>query len=201
MLYAVRRQPANSGLVTMITVKTNIGPVFQGIINGINKIKDPDYLLRPVAIEIIPQMTRRIHQEGRASDGEKIGTYSDGYMKVRTGNYGNAGVYKSGKKKGQRKDSGTFTKGNRAGQPRPKYNRNADPTVIVSLTRQLENDYALVATDAGGYGIGFNNEINFKKSGWVQETYNKKIFDLSGQEIDYAIDRINELVSEAINQI
>lgn len=181
----------------MITVKTNIAEVLGKMTGQLNLLKDKEYLLRPLAIEVIPLMTDRIHQRGLASDEKKIGTYSPGYMKVRTGNYGNADVYKKGPKKGQKKDSGVFTKGKNKGQPRPKYNRSNDTTVIISLTRQLENDWAVVATDKG-YAIGFLNELNFKKSVWVEATYNKKIFDLSKTEKEYVTERLNELVNEAI---
>lgn len=78
-----------------------------------------------------------------------------------------------------------------------KYKRNADSKVIISLTRQLENDYAVVATQRG-YGIGFLNKHNFDKSQWVQLTYGKRIFDLSEREKNIALDEINDLVSKAI---
>ena len=93
----------------------------------LNKLKDRELLLRPVALEIIPQMTRRIHINGKASDDSNIGTYSNSYLKYRENN-----------------------------------KRGKDPKVIVSLTRQLENDWAVLATERG-YGIGFNNVLNANK--------------------------------------
>lgn len=77
------------------------------------------------------------------------------------------------------------------------YSRSADKKVIISLTRQLENDWSVIATPKG-YGIGFLNPHNFDKSQWVELTYEKKIFSLSVSEEKYALDYINELVSEAI---
>lgn len=78
------------------------------------------------------------------------------------------------------------------------YKRNADPKIIVSLTRQLENDWAVLATPKG-YGIGFNNSFNAQKLRWVESAKGKKLTVLSESEQEYAIERINELVSNAIN--
>jgi hypothetical protein len=80
-----------------------------------------------------------------------------------------------------------------------KYNRNADPKIIVSLTRQLENDWSVLATEANGYGIGFTNSFNTQKARWVEEQKKKIIFNLTTEERDYIRDRLDELVSDAIN--
>lgn len=50
---------------------------------------------------------------------------------------------------------------------RKKNNRGTDRNVIISLTRQLENDWSVIATQKG-YGIGFKNPFNLQKADWVQ---------------------------------
>jgi hypothetical protein len=80
-----------------------------------------------------------------------------------------------------------------------KYNRNADPKIIVSLTRQLENDWSVLATEANGYGIGFTNPFNTDKARWVEEQKKKIIFNLTTEERDYIRNRLDELVNDAIN--
>lgn len=182
----------------MITIKTNMTKVLQGLATKLNLLKDKEYLLRPLAIELIPQMTERIHQKGQASDGAQIGTYSDSYMKLRTGNYGNSKRVTRGDNKGKNKDAGTFSRGNSIGKSRPKYNRSGDTKVVVSLTRQLENDWSVIATSRG-YGIGFLNSHNTDKAGWVEGTYNKKIFKLTAGEQKFAAERLSELVHNAFN--
>lgn len=147
----------------MITVRTNITQVFNKLQADLNKLKDREYLLRPVATEIIPMITERIHQKGLASDGSPIGTYSNNYLKTREKN-----------------------------------RRGKDTKVIISLTRQLENDWSVVATQRG-YGIGFLNSFNGQKLKWVEQGKGKIVSRLSQEETDYAIDRINELVNAAIN--
>lgn len=148
----------------MITIKSNIKVVAGRIKQQLEKLKDKEYLLRPVAIEVIPLMTERIHQKGQASDNSQIGTYNSGYLKLR----------------------------------QSKYKRDASNKVIVSLTRQLENNWSVIAT-TNGYGIGFLNPFNLQKARWVEEGKDKNIFSLSKSEQQYAVERINELVADALS--
>lgn len=78
-----------------------------------------------------------------------------------------------------------------------KYNRTSDNKIIVSLTRQLENDWSVIATDAG-YGIGFLNPFNLQKARWVEENKGKKIFSLSGPEQQYINDTVTQLTKDAL---
>lgn len=80
---------------------------------------------------------------------------------------------------------------------RRKYNRSADSKIIVSLTRQLENDWNVIATD-DGYGIGFLNSHNFDKARWVEQNKGKKIFSLSATEQQYVNDTVDQLVKDAL---
>lgn len=150
--------------MALLTVKTNLNQVLTSLGQSIKSITDPNYLLRPVAIEVLPMMTERIHQKGQASDGTQIGTYSNGYLRTREKN-----------------------------------NRGKDKKVIVSLTRQLENNWSVLET-TNGYGIGFTNPFNADKLKWVEEAKGKIIAGLSSGEIDYAFERVNELVEDALSK-
>lgn len=190
--------------------KTNIPIVSASILKKLKTVTDREYLLRPVAFDIISLMTDRIHQDGKASDGSQIGTYSTGYMVLRTGKYKNATKKTSGvftKKLTTaftQEDDDTvsskkkFVKTEFLKKERPKYNRSDDTKVVVSLTRQLENDWSVIATDKG-YGIGFLNPFNFQKATWVEKTYNKKIFSLSKEEKQHAETRLQQLLTDALN--
>lgn len=147
----------------MITIKTNIKVVANLIKEKLDKLNDREYLLRPVAFDVMDLITKRIHRDGKASDESQIGTYNSSYLKLR----------------------------------QAKYSRSADKKIIVSLTRQLENDWSVLGTQRG-YGIGFKNPLNTQKARWVEENKGKKIFNLSKPEFDFAIARINDLVSEAL---
>lgn len=147
-----------------LTITTNLPEVLNNLGQSIQEILNPNYLLRPVAIEVLPMITERIHQEGKASDGSEIGQYSNGYLR-------------------QREKAG----------------RGESKKVIVSLTRQLENNWSVLET-TNGYGIGFTNSFNADKLRWVEEMKAKPIGSLSVTEIDYAFERINELVDNALDK-
>lgn len=146
-----------------IIITTNISKVLSSLASSFDLLKDKEYLLRPLAVETIPNMKDRIHKQGKATDETGIGTYSTGYMRVREKN-----------------------------------KRGTDTKIIVSLTRQLENDWAVLGTQTG-YGIGFNNPVNKDKARWVEENKSKIIFNLSPAEKQYIRERLNELINGAIN--
>ena len=149
----------------MASVNVNIAQTLAEVKSIFDLLRDREYLLRPLAIETIANIKERIHEQGRASDGGKIGQYSSGYMRQREKN-----------------------------------NRGKSTEVIVSLTRQLENDYQVLGT-VRGYAIGFSNPHNFDKSQWVEKNQGKIIFNTTAQEKEYILDRAEELVNDAINGV
>lgn len=70
----------------MATVTTNISAVIDKLQSNFEKLRDREYLLRPLAIETIPLMKERIHERGEASDGSQIGSYANSYMAERARN-------------------------------------------------------------------------------------------------------------------
>ncbi len=180
----------------MFTVASNMNVVIAAELAKISRF-DALQICKRQATETVAMFRKRIHQEGIASDGSQIGTYSKGYMKVRTGNYGNAGVYKRGKNAGKPKNSGVYTRGAKIGQPRPMYNRSNDTKVILSLTRQMEQDM-LVMPVQNGYWVGYNNLLNFDKSRWAEKKYNKPIFSLTNEEYDKMINLAKTLTQEVM---
>lgn len=145
-----------------IAIKTNLPEVADRLRAKISKLRDKEYLLRPVCVDLIDLMTKRIHVDGAAADGSQIGTYNNAYLKYR----------------------------------QKKHNRTADKKIIVSLTRQLENDWSVIAT-AQGYGIGFKNRFNLQKARWVEQIKEKNIFSLASNELTYARDLITQLTNDA----
>lgn len=151
------------GKCGLMKIRTNISIVSQSIRRKLNILNDREYLLRPVAFDVIVLMTERIHGDGKATDDTPIGDYSTSYLQLRQN----------------------------------KYKRSADKKIIVSLTRQLENDWSVIATEKG-YGIGFLNPLNFQKAGWVEDNKGKTIFKLSKREKEFAQNRLQELVQDAL---
>lgn len=145
-----------------ISVNTNIAEVNARIIAKLNKLKDKEYLLRPLCFDLLELMKKRIHEDGKDASGKSIGTYSRGYLLERI----------------------------------KKYQRSADPKIVISLTRQLENDWSVIATPKG-YGIGFKNKFNLQKARWV-EAQKGVIFSLTTEESKYASDFISHKTDEAL---
>ncbi len=189
----------------MIRVRTNISTVASNLIGKMQQLQDRDKLLRAVATNVLLTMKTRIHRDGIAADGSQIGTYSPGYMKVRTGDFKNA------KRTGTRKNAGTFTESvirlnretgvftgeEKVGKKRPRYNRTGDTKVICSLTRNMENDIKILPTN-DGYGIGYSNDINASKVGWLEDTYDKEIFTIGEKEKEVITDTIQTYINEEL---
>jgi hypothetical protein len=196
-----------------IEVTSNLTEVSDRIKKHFQDIANVDIVARLIATTILGMMKVRIHKNGLASDGARIGTYSKGYMKVRTGDFGNSARVSRGPNKGKAKNAGTFTERTiklnkqtgtfsgeeKVGKERPKYNRTNDPKVIISLTSALENDEHVIHLGLGNYGIGFLNNDNFKKSQWVEETYAKRIFGTSQAERDAIDGLIQKHIQDAFS--
>jgi len=77
-----------------------------------------------------------------------------------------------------------------------KFKRTSDSKVILSLTRQMENDLSVIAS-GNGYGIGYQNTENRKKADYCEKTYGKKILTkLTKEEVDLAITTAQEFTDE-----
>lgn len=184
----------------MIQIKSNTQTVITEMAEKLGLILDGRKMMVAVASAVLPVMKKRVHEDGKDSSGNAIGQYSEGYMKVRTGVFGNSGRYVKGEKKGMPKNTGVFTKGKQKGAPRPKYNRSNDTKVVISLTRQMENDMVVIPTELGA-GIGYNNSHNLQKVEWMEDpkdgVYKKPILSqLTTAEIDIAIDTAEQYVDE-----
>lgn len=183
----------------MIEYNSNINVVVGGLADQLKAFKEnPGEVMKTVAMAILPELRHRVHVDGKDSDGNQIGIYSPEYMKVRTGNYKNSARFSRGNKKGEAKDSGVNTK---TGIARPKYNRTPDTKVILSLTRQMENDESVFPTD-NGYGIGFLNHHNYEKALWCEDTYNKPILSrLTQGELEFAQKTAQEFLPEYLKTL
>ncbi len=69
----------------MITIKTNISEVTARLISKIQALGGKD-VTRTAAIDVLNRMTERIHEQGMAAEGSKLGTYSAPYLKFRARN-------------------------------------------------------------------------------------------------------------------
>ena len=156
----------------MIKVSSNATQVFANLTAKFKTMDAQvnDKLLRIIADGVIKKVVKRIHVEGKKADDSPIGTYSNAYMKIRTGNYSNAG----------KNDAGFYTKGNKSvysiktqkavktkESKRKNYNRSDDTKIIFSLTGNMESQFVVIPT-AKGYGLGWLDPLNPKKAEGLQ---------------------------------
>lgn len=181
----------------MMTFKIDVSGAINGIQGKLDALRDAS-LDRQAALYLAGVMPGRIHEEGIASDGSPIGTYSPAYMKVRTDNYGNSGKFKRGANAGKIKDAGVFSRGKKKGQPRPQYKRSADPKIVVSLTKGIENDWTALPTDRG-WGVGFKKPYNYQKLRWVEAQKKRKIGSPTKEEYEATMKELRTLVQEILN--
>jgi hypothetical protein len=193
-----------------IDIQSNASTVFINLEKKLGQALSPqniDKMTREVAITTAANMRERIHEFGQAADNSQIGYYTDEYMNVRTGVYANSGVKKSVPNKGQPKNTGVYTKGKRKGQKRIAYNRGNDRRVIISLTRNFENDFTLGRQNktptkiSGGYGIGWKNNTNALIAQGHEKRYRKRIWFLTEQEKKDAFKIAQEFVNNSIGKI
>lgn len=153
-------------------------------------LKNPKPLLRPVAIDVLVIFHARIFEDGKASDGSSLGGYSNSYLKFRQGNGRGSGASKT-----------------------------------LTFTRQLEKCFDVIGTD-NGWGIGVlvdqrlpaDNFLNKKNKAkgkaatkvskvtnrelitYQEEQTGKKIFKLSKEEREYAINKLKTLIATELNK-
>lgn len=151
----------------MIQVTSNMSKVFNTAIERLEGV-DTVKMCKEQATTILALVKNRVHIQGQDSNGSQIGTYSTEYLKIRTGT----------------------SKG------KPNYNRGSDPKVILSLTRQMENDFIIKPIE-NGYGIGYSNVTNFRKSYWAELKYAKKIFSLTAKEHKVAVEIAEKYIANA----
>lgn len=182
----------------MIKIRTNTSSVLSNLERKIMALSSTDDMLRDIAVNLLPEVRHRIHTDGMDASENLIGEYSPGYMSVRTGIFKSNKTFTRGKQKGETKPEGVFIKGKNKGQPRPTFNRTNDTKVVASLTRQMENDLSVLATEKG-YGLGYKNAENAKKAEYVEGTYKKKTFALTAGEHQKVTPITKDFVRRTIN--
>jgi len=94
-------------------------------------------------------------------------------------------------------DIGTYTPEYLKRRQKPPYMRTGSPDIVLSLTRQMENDMKALPVE-GGYGIGYSNELNYDKAIWNEQRYGKKILTALTPDEDEMVDAIAE---EFVNEL
>jgi phage gpG-like protein len=186
----------------MIQINTNTQEIINKLTIQLGEGLNTQRMMQRVAVTLLPVVKKRVHEDGLDAEGRPIGNYSTGYMAVRTGKYKNSDQFVKGAKAGKNKNSGTHSKGKTSGRPRPVHNRTADTKVILSLTREMENDMTTLPTEKG-YALGYQNPHNLEKAQWCEATYGgrKILTGLTDDEMALAQTECSDYVDDLIKTL
>lgn len=73
---------------------------------------------------------------------------------------------------------------------RIKAGKTASKKVVLSFTRQMQNDWKVISVQ-GGYGLGFSNSFDTDKAQWAEERFGS-IYKLTPEELKQVQLIINE---------
>lgn len=142
---------------------------FSIMINELNNLLNVDKTMRIAMSSLLAAQKKRIFQEGNDAENSKIGTYSKKKISI--------------SRKNQAKDTGrTVFEGGYA-EYKSLIGRNPG-YVNLRNTDQMMMDFSVQIISSNEYGLGFNNDINFDKTEWMESKYKKEIFDESSQEAE-----------------
>lgn len=137
------------------------------LIQRINKAVRSDKAIRIATTTVMAKHKPRVFEQGNDAAGSKIGTYSTKPISI-------------SKSKQARNTGKTFFKG---GYAEYKQAIGKGGTVNLRNTDQMQMDYQVIVSN-GQYGFGFQNSENWDKSQWLQDKYNKDVFDLTEEELN-----------------
>jgi hypothetical protein len=140
---------------------------FQQIAKKIKEVIHSDQVMRTSLTTVLSVHKPRIFQKGQDANQSKIGNYSTKPISI-------------SKSRQARNTGKTYFPG---GYAQYKSETGKGGTVNFRDTDQMMMDYGLVVS-GDKYGFGFQNEFNFNKSQWLQDKFDKDVFDLSNQERD-----------------
>ena len=114
----------------------------------------------------------RIFEKGTDASNAKIGTYSTKPASISKSNQ-------------SRQTGKTYFKG---GYAEYKTAIGKNPGYVnLRNTDQMMMDYGMIAS-GGKFGLGFQNPLNYNKSQWMQDKFDKNIFDHTDFELNLLAD-------------
>jgi hypothetical protein len=138
----------------------------QDLINRVNKAIQSDKAMRTALTTVLAVHKQRIFDSGQDANKGKIGKYSTKPISIANKNQARA----TGK---------TYFKGGYA-EYHQAIGKGSD--VNFRNTDQMMMDYGIIQ-DGNKFGFGFQNTLNFNKSQWTQDHFDKDVFDLTDQEL------------------
>jgi len=153
-----------------------------GLIDRVNNAIRSERVMRIAVSSVLSIHKPRIFEKGTDASNTKIGVYGTNPISI--------------SKKNQAKQTGkTYFK---SGYAEYKKDIGRNPGfVILRNTDQMMIDYGMIVT-GGQFGLGFQNELNYNKSIWMQEKYDKQIFGHNDQELQVLTDVLTFEVNRSI---
>ena len=152
------------------------------LIDKINKEISNEKHLRVAISTALSVHKPRIFESGQDAKGSKIGTYGTNPISI--------------SKKQQAKSTGkTYFKGGYS-EYKSAIGKNPGYVNLVN-TGQMQSDYGIIRTSSG-FGLGFQNRLNYDKSQWMQEKYDKDIFDHTQEELDIIANVLSAQINASI---
>lgn len=136
------------------------------LIERVNKAVRSDKAMRVALTSVMSRHKPRIFGQGNDAKSSKIGTYSTKPISI-------------AKDKQARNTGKTHFKG---GYAEYKNAIGKGGTVNFRNTDQMQMDYQIIAS-GGQFAFGFQNTENWNKSQWLQDKYDKDVFDLTDEEL------------------
>lgn len=142
---------------------------YEVLIADINNLLNDERALIAAANSVFAAQRDRIFNQGKATDGSKIGTYGTKTISI-------------SRSRQARQTGKTYFKGGY----REYKSLTGKEAAFVNLqdTGQMMMDLGTDILGRGEVGIGFSNQFNADKSVWAKEKYNKEIFHTSESEDD-----------------
>lgn len=154
----------------------------KAFVDKVNEAIRSEKVMRTAISTVLAIHKPRIFEKGLDASGVKIGTYSSNPISIARS--------KQARNTGQTYFPGGYAEYKSAVGKNPGY-------VILRNTDQMMVDYGIRQTGAD-FGLGFQNTENFNKSMWMQDKYDKQIFDHTDKELDVLAQVLEREIARAI---
>jgi hypothetical protein len=152
------------------------------LVDKINSAIRSERTMRIAVSTVLAVHKPRIFEQGLDADGAKIGTYSKNPISISKS--------KQARNTGQTYFPGGYAEYKSAVGKNPGF-------VILRNTDQMMSDYGI--RQAGNeFGLGFQNTENYNKSIWVQDHFDKQVFDHTEKELDILTATLEAEIAKAI---
>ena len=160
---------------------------------------DANKVLRQAVIVVVPEMKRRIQNDGKKSDGSQIGKYSTkklSFGKITNRFYDTATKKQLAARIKNNAKPGTFE----GGYKQLRQERGLETSFVdLTFTGAMMGDLKAGPAGPNSYGIGFLSSEQNKIAGYNEKKYGV-IFDLAKYELQVSLDVINRQAQKLLSK-